>query len=127
MEKVYLHRAQSGARLAGPLESACTLWERTRGLIGRDALGRGCGMVIWGSNAVHTFFMRFPIDVVFVDSSLMVLKVAAGLAPYRFAGSLRASAAIELESGAARLCGIGEGDALELRPAGPDCTADERD
>lgn len=126
MDKVNLHRADGGEKLAGPLESARTLWQRTRGLIGRDALAPGCGMVIWDCNAVHTFFMRFPIDVVFVDSSVRVLKVAGRLAPYRFAGSLRASAAIELCPGAAEAAGIREGDALEIRPACLARQGDER-
>ncbi len=119
MEKMDLHRTVTGDRLAGPLESARTLWERTRGLLGREGLGPGAGMIIWECNSVHTFFMKFPIDVVFVDGAMRVVKIAACLNPWRIAWAFRASAAIELGAGASAAAGIVVGDGLEIRPAAP--------
>ena len=88
---------------------ADTAWTRLRGLVGRDALGPDEGMLIRPAGSVHTFFMRFPIDVVFLDRDSTVLKVVPGLAPWRTAGARRAKAVLELAPGAAARGGFAPG------------------
>jgi uncharacterized membrane protein (UPF0127 family) len=83
-----------------------------RGLLGRDGLEPGTGMLIDAAPSVHMFFMRFPIDVVFLDRDRKVVGVRHGLRPWRVAGARRAVAALELPAGAAN--GIKEGDVLVL-------------
>jgi uncharacterized protein len=85
---------------------------RMRGLLGRDGLEPGTGMLIDAAPSVHMFFMRFPIDVVFLDRDRKVVGVRRGLRPWRVAGARRAVAALELPVGAAN--GIKEGDVLVL-------------
>src|SRR5215471_3872779 len=87
---------------------------RMRGLLGRDGLEPGTGMLIDSAPSVHMFFMRFPIDVVFVDRDWRVVGVRHGLRPWRVAGARRAVAALELPAGAASEAGIEEGDVLAL-------------
>src|SRR4051794_40944928 len=67
---------------------------RMRGLLGRDGLAQGEGLLIRPTNSVHMFFMRFPIDVVFVDRELSVRKVVERLRPWRMAGCRGARAAL---------------------------------
>ena len=64
-------------------EVAESAFERMRGLIGRDGLGPGKGMLITKCNCIHTFFMRFPIDETFLDRRGNVLKVVRGIRPWR--------------------------------------------
>lgn len=75
---------------------------RLRGLIGRAPLQSGEGLWIVPCQQVHTHFMRVPIDVVFVDRDGQILKVLAGLRPWRFSPWVRgARAVLELPAGGA--------------------------
>jgi uncharacterized membrane protein (UPF0127 family) len=87
---------------------------RMRGLLGRDGLEPGSGMLIDAAPSVHMFFMRFPIDVVFLDRDRKVVRVVERLRPWRIAGARRAAAALELPAGAAAATGVGVGDILVL-------------
>ena len=64
-------------------EVADTFAKRTRGLIGRPPPGPGEGMLILKCNAIHTFFMRYPIDATFLDRENRVVKVVRGIRPWR--------------------------------------------
>ena len=85
-----------------------------RGLLGRSGLEPGAGMLIDAAPSVHMFFMRFPIDVVFLDRERKVVGVRHELRPWRVAGARRAVAALELPAGAAAAAGVEEGDVLVL-------------
>jgi uncharacterized protein len=85
---------------------------RARGLLGRAGLEPGTGMLIDSAPSVHMFFMRFPIDVVFLDREWRVVGIRHRLRPWRVAGARRAAAALELPVGAAAAAGINEGDVL---------------
>jgi uncharacterized protein len=87
---------------------------RMRGLLGRDGLEPGSGMLIDSAPSVHMFFMRFPIDVVFLDRDWHVVGVRHELRPWRVAGARGAAAALELPAGAAAAARIEEGDVLAL-------------
>ena len=91
---------------------------RIRGLLGRRQLEPGEGMLLRPANSVHMFFMRFAIDVVFVDRELAVRKIVERLRPWRMAGCLGAKAALELPAGTASRCGITVGEVLSLETAG---------
>jgi hypothetical protein len=71
-------------------------------------------MLIDRAGSVHMFFMRFPIDVVFLDRDRRVVGVRHGLRPWRVAGARRAVAALELPAGAAAAAGLERGDVLAL-------------
>jgi uncharacterized membrane protein (UPF0127 family) len=94
------------------------LHTRMRGLLGRDELPAGEGLLLRPAPSVHTCFMRFPIDVVFLDSGLRVLAVTPDMAPWSFAGKRCTRAVLELAAGEARRRGIKEGLVLRLAQAG---------
>ena len=94
---------------------------RGRGLLGRKELRRGQGMLIRPTWSVHTWFMRFAIDVVFLDADLTVLKLTQRLRPWRAAARWRAHQALELPAGECQRLGLQVGDRLawgSLEPAG---------
>jgi uncharacterized membrane protein (UPF0127 family) len=74
---------QDGAQLCARCTVADRPWTRMRGLLGRTGLPEGEGMLFPRTGSVHTMFMRFPIDVVFLDRALTVLSVKPGVQPWR--------------------------------------------
>jgi len=64
-------------------EVAETFAERAKGLIGRRSLDPGRGLLIPRCNAIHTFFMRFPIDAIFLDRHGRVVKTVRNIRPWR--------------------------------------------
>src|ERR687897_3899365 len=72
---------------------------RMRGLLGRNELRPGEGLLLRPASSVHTFFMRFPIDAVFLDGDLRVLAVRPEVPPWRTAGHRGARAVLELPAG----------------------------
>jgi uncharacterized protein len=91
---------------------ADTALARMRGLLGRRSLPSGEGILLRPAASVHTAFMRFPIDAVFVDSELRVLKIAQNLRPWRAAGRRRAHAVLELAAGESARRGLKPGHRL---------------
>ena len=112
-------RTADGAIVSERCEIPESAFGRARGLLGRDGLEPGGGMLIDRAGSVHMFFMRFPIDVVFLDRDRKFVGVRHRLAPWRVAGARRAVAALELPAGAAAEVGIEEGDVLVLEDAEP--------
>src|SRR5437762_2631045 len=90
---------------------------RLRGLLGRASMPFGEGLLIRPAPSIHTLFMRFAIDAIFLDADLRVLGVEEGLRPWRAAGRRGARAVLELPAGAAARCGVREGETLTLAPA----------
>jgi uncharacterized membrane protein (UPF0127 family) len=88
---------------------------RRQGLLGRDSLPEGSALIIAPSNAVHTFFMRFAIDIAFVRRDGRVLKVRSAVRPWRLTGSMRAFAVVELPDGALARSHTRCGDMLTCR------------
>jgi uncharacterized membrane protein (UPF0127 family) len=91
---------------------------RLKGLLGRAGLEPTEGLLIRPTSAIHTCFMRFPIDALFLDRELRVVGIANEMRPWRFAGRRGAKAVIELAAGEGRRRGIEVGDRLELVEAG---------
>ncbi|MGD0167368.1 MAG: DUF192 domain-containing protein [Gaiellaceae bacterium] len=79
---------------------------RLRGLLGRRSLGFDQGLLLFPAGAIHTAFMRFPIDAVFLDQECFVLHIAHDLASWRAAAKLGARAVLEIPAGTARLRGL---------------------
>lgn len=102
--------------VAAQLLTAFDSASRRQGLLGRDGLTPGSALIIAPSNAVHTFFMRFAIDIAFVRRDGRVIKVRSAVRPYRLAASLRAFAVIELPAGALAQSDTLRGDTLICRP-----------
>jgi uncharacterized membrane protein (UPF0127 family) len=87
---------------------------RMRGLLGRRQLDADEGLLLKPAGSVHTLFMRFPIDVVFIDREGNVTRVVSALRPWRAAGSRGARAVLELPEGACARAEIVPGSRLRL-------------
>jgi uncharacterized membrane protein (UPF0127 family) len=106
---------KNGCILASRAEVARGLLARLRGLIGRRSFDEGSALIIPGCKQVHTFLMRFPIDVVFADRANRVLLAVQKLAPCRVTRYCRrATCAIELPAGTLAAAGIQPGDILKI-------------
>jgi len=87
---------------------------RSKGLLGRSALAPGEGLWILPCEAVHTFGMRFPIDLVYLDRKLRVRKVRSGVVPWRMSACLLAHSVLELAQGTVQKTQTMPGDRLEF-------------
>ncbi|MFQ3662341.1 MAG: DUF192 domain-containing protein [Chloroflexaceae bacterium] len=104
--------------LADRCEVARSFLARGRGLIGRGALAAGEGLLIVPCSSVHSFFMRFPIDVVFVDRHDRVVGLSEAMPPNRpYAGAWSARYVVELPSGTIAATGTRVGDVLRVEEA----------
>jgi uncharacterized membrane protein (UPF0127 family) len=101
-----------GLVVAEKVKVAGSFWARLRGLLGRRRLAPEQGLYLPSASSIHTFFMSFPIDVVFLDRDGYVHKVAASLRPFRVALASGASGALELAAGTAARAGVEVGDVL---------------
>ena len=102
--------------LAEQCEQARSFFARGRGLMGREQLGPGSGLLIDPCSSIHTFFMRFPIDVVFIDRAGRVVGLRAAMRPgLPYAGAWRARAVIELPVGVIAASETQIGDLIKLR------------
>ena len=101
------------------MEVATTRADRRRGLLGRNTLGVSEGLMLTPCAAVHTAFMRFPIDLVFIDADGRAVRVVSRVRPWRMAASFRARSVIELPAGTAAAADIQVGDLLYLAPPPP--------
>jgi uncharacterized protein len=89
-----------------------TMFARLRGLLGRSGLSSGEGMLLRPAASIHTAFMRFPIDAVFLDREHVVVGIERDLRPWRAAARKRAHSVLELAAGECDRRGLREGDAL---------------
>jgi uncharacterized protein len=89
-----------------------TMFSRLRGLLGRRGLAAGEGMLLRPASSIHTAFMRFTIDAVFLDKANQVVKVAAEVRPWRAAACRGARAVLELPAGEAAKRGLRPGVSL---------------
>ena len=87
---------------------------RLRGLLGRNGLETGEGLLLRPASSIHTFFMRFPIDAVFLDRALVVVGIAGAVEPWRAASRRGAKAVLELPAGESFRRGLAVGDQLTL-------------
>jgi uncharacterized membrane protein (UPF0127 family) len=109
-----IDRGAGETTLATTVEAAVDSASRRRGLLGRDSLAPGAALVIAPTNGVHTFFMKFAIDVVFVTRDGRVVKIARAVKPWRATLAFRAFAVVELAAGAADRSGLRVGDRLHV-------------
>ena len=104
---------ETGRVVCEHCEIARTMAQRIKGLLGRKGLDPGHGMLITRTSSVHTAFMAFPMDAVFLDKELRVRKVVAAMRPFRAAwkpGSRSADS--NSAAGEAERVGIVEGNRL---------------
>jgi uncharacterized membrane protein (UPF0127 family) len=117
--------AESGRTLAARVAKADDAASRSKGLLGRESLGADEGLWIlqpplaWlvPCPTIHTFFMKFPIDVVFLDGGLRARRVIENMKPWRLSPwVLAAHSILELKGGVLN-GSVRAGDRLEMRPS----------
>ncbi|MGH7814028.1 MAG: DUF192 domain-containing protein [Candidatus Binataceae bacterium] len=112
-----------GTVLCERLENAGGLAGQSRGLLGREGLDPDAGMLFENGGPVpvmwmHMFFMKFAIDLVFLDREGKVLKIDRNLKPWRLSSAVfRARRALELAAGAAERAATQDGDRIIVEPA----------
>jgi uncharacterized membrane protein (UPF0127 family) len=111
LQEVALRR-EDGTSVCERCLLAETALTRMKGLLGRRELPSGEGILLKPASSVHMAFMRFPIDAVFLDRDMRVVKVAADLAPWRAAGARGSKSVLELPAGEAARRGVSVGDRL---------------
>lgn len=95
---------------------ASTPFKRMKGLLGRKSLGEKEALIIKPCNSIHTFFMRFPIDVLFVDKDNKVIKAISNIKPFRISGVYFGAAfVVELSAGTIKRTHTAESDFLSLQ------------
>jgi uncharacterized membrane protein (UPF0127 family) len=115
MGTVFRLETAAGVVVAGHVEVAGSVLSRFRGLMFRDHLPEGHGLALRPCSSIHMFFMRFPLDVVFVDGDGVVVHLYHGLKPWRMSRIVRrAKAAIELPKGTLERAGVRVGDVVRL-------------
>ena len=111
MREVTLKR-ENGDVVCDRCVVAASPFSRMKGLLGRSELRSGEGLLLRPASAIHTFFMRFPIDAVFLDRDWRVVGIAGEVAPWRTAGRKGAKAVLELPAGESARRGLRPGDLL---------------
>jgi uncharacterized protein len=109
-----------GKLLADRAERAESFLTRFKGLMGRRSLAMGEGMHIAPCNSIHTFFMRIPIDVAFLDKDGLIVKQIPAMPPWRISSVyFKAHSVLELPAGTLSASQTQEGDRLSFEPTGP--------
>jgi len=90
---------------------ANTLWLRLKGLLGRR-LADNEGLLISPCNSVHTMWMAYAIDVIYLTKNNEIIKIGASLKPWRISGCSKAFKVLELNSGKVQELRLEVGDIL---------------
>lgn len=108
---------RSGKVVASRLLTAFDSESRRKGLLAQGSLPPSTAMIIAPTNAIHTFFMKFPIDIAFVSKSGRILKIRSSVPAWRMTASLRAFAVLEMAAGSLDTSDTKVGDELIVRTA----------
>lgn len=102
------------AWVADKVDVAGSSSARRKGLLGRAHLDVGEGLWIVPCESVHTFWMKFPIDLIYLDRNKKVRKLRSAVRPWRMSVCWSAHSVLELDAGAILRCGVRKGDSLDL-------------
>ena len=115
-----INETRANAVLCSQAEKALTFGARFKGLLGRAGLEPGGGLHIEPCNSIHMFFMKFAIDVLFLDDELQVVRAIRGIKPWRMTRVYaKAESVLELPVGVIDATQTGPGDRLRFLPAEP--------
>lgn len=112
MEIINVHTNQVLANRATRAKNSLA---RMKGLLFTDCLPTGAGLLLEGTKSIHMFGMRYAIDVLFCDSSGLVLKCVENLAPWRMAACWHSQLTIELPAGTSKRTGTMAGHQLQIK------------
>ncbi|MBC7741874.1 MAG: DUF192 domain-containing protein [Bdellovibrionaceae bacterium] len=113
MARLYKTSTTGAELLLNKLNIADTFFKRGWGLLGHKTLATDEGLWINVGNNAHTFFMRFSIDCIFLDSKMEIKKILSAVRPFRFVGPYwKATSFIETAAGFAETKNLKVGDHL---------------
>jgi hypothetical protein len=105
---------RTGGVVADHVVGAFDSQARRTGLLAHESMPVGTAMIIAPTNAIHTFFMKFAIDVLFVAKDGLVVKARGAVLPWRMSAAWRAHAVIELASGTLERSSVLPGDRVAV-------------
>lgn len=94
-KQLYINESGAESRMLCNIYIADNFILRARGLLFRKKIGDSEGLLITRCNSVHTFGMRYPIDIVFLNAQMRIIEIVKSLAPYRFSINRKANAVLE--------------------------------
>lgn len=104
---------ESAELIISQLEEATTIFERAKGLLGRQDINENQGLWIRPGNNIHTFFMKFSIDCIFLNKNMVIEKIHSNIKPFKVAGPIwKSNSVIELKAGTAEKWNLKPGDQL---------------
>jgi uncharacterized protein len=110
-----LIREADGTILVPEVEVLASLGQRLKGLLGQTSLEPGRAVWLSPCGSIHTFFMRFDLDLIFLGGDFRVVRLVRGVRPWRMvAGGLRARGVVEMQSGWFPAAALKAGDRVRL-------------
>jgi uncharacterized membrane protein (UPF0127 family) len=117
MAKLLLQSETQNRTLAAELVTADSMWSRMKGLLGTSKIAQDYALWIKPCNSIHTIFMNYPIDIIFVDHKLQICGLEAGLEPWRMVlPKLKAKSVFEMRCGTIANFKLKIGDQLYVDP-----------
>lgn len=117
METVQILNVARDVILAYEAKLATSLEQRMKGLLGRNSLSANEALILKPCTSIHTFFMRFPIDVLFLDQNMRIIRLIQNMPPNRVSPMIWAGRmAIELPAGKISQTNTQAGDLIEIKP-----------
>jgi uncharacterized membrane protein (UPF0127 family) len=111
----YQVKLENGSILAEDVVYRQGMLFRMKGLLGRGGLNSGEGILIMPCNSIHMFFMKFPIDAVFLDKEFRVIKIYHSIQPWKMTRGIRnVHAVLEMKAGQCREAKLAEGMKLQF-------------
>lgn len=112
-----LRRKNDYVIICPELKIANTFLSRLKGLMFKKIFEKGSGLLITKCNSIHMFFMKFPLDIVFLDKNLIVVEMVENIKPWKISKIYRnVSSTLELPSGTIKDKHIKIGDQFEICP-----------
>ncbi|MDD3296784.1 MAG: DUF192 domain-containing protein [Candidatus Omnitrophica bacterium] len=104
----------SGKIISRQARVADNFYRRFMGLMFRNAIREEEALIFYHAPSIHTFFMKFPIDVVFLNKNMKVIRIAKSLRPWKAVTCLGSYVALEFAADTASRCHIKEGDTIDI-------------
>ncbi|MFA7677012.1 MAG: DUF192 domain-containing protein [Candidatus Omnitrophota bacterium] len=109
----------SGEVISCQASLADSFYRRFMGFMFKDSIDSNEALIFYHAPSIHTFFMKFPIDVIFLDRNMKVIKIAPSLRPWRAVTCLGSYAALEFAANTAFRFHVKEGNILDITTFGP--------
>ena len=112
--------SRTGQVVANPAVLASSPLMRMKGLLGRASMPVNEAIILRPASSIHTLFMRFALDVIYLDRDDKILKLVPNLVPFRFSAASKGHTVLEMASGATSALDLQPGDQLLMAPLSQD-------